>query len=57
MAKTNEVVIPRIVVADITLQRDEEGNYLGCVKRPPWDVRVGQDWLREHPDKWEPAPI
>ena len=77
MHEIQTVFLPRIVVAGAVLERQEDGNYTGQVRRAetvagvlsakvsdskwshkpdvvPWDVRVGQEWLRQNPGKWTP---
>lgn len=38
-----------------TLRGVRGGVDIETVRRVPWDVRVSQDWLRQHQSAWVPA--
>jgi hypothetical protein len=31
---------------------DEEDKWEHKIEKVKWDLRVGQEWLNQHPDKW-----
>lgn len=49
---TANVVRTESTVVDSVL---DDGVWRARTTQAPWDMRVGQDWLRMYPKSWEPV--